>query len=250
MEKGLVLKLQGEIISRPYIALTIKMLQDFGIDVNWNDHHISIAPQAFTISDYCVESDWSAASYWYEIVALSGKESKVELLGLYRDSFQGDAKVAGLFGNLGIRTKYTDKGVELYHDQQPVSFFEYDFVNEPDLAQTFVVTCCLKKIPFRFTGLQTLRIKETDRIHALQVEMRKLGFVVSDSQDSMMEWNGETCIAEELPSIDTYEDHRMAMAFAPASLTQGKICINEPQVVSKSYPGYWKDLEQAGFSVG
>ena len=125
----------------------------------------------------------------------------------------------------------------------------HNFVNEPDLAQTFVVTCCLKNIPFLFTGLQTLKIKETDRIEALKAEMKKLGYLLTDSKDSILEWNGERCDAESDPVIATYEDHRMAMAFAPAAIKLTHLKINEPQVVSKSYPNYWNDLNKVGFDI-
>jgi 3-phosphoshikimate 1-carboxyvinyltransferase len=126
--------------------------------------------------------------------------------------------------------------------------FVYDFTNEPDLAQTLAVTCCLLEIPFHFTGLQSLRIKETDRILALQTELRKLGYVIKTGESSI-EWMGEHCESEPDPVIATYDDHRMAMAFAPVCLKTGKIRINNPEVVSKSYPGFWKDLEKAGFEI-
>lgn len=125
----------------------------------------------------------------------------------------------------------------------------YNFVNQPDLAQTFVVTCCMMGIPFLFTGLQTLKIKETDRIEALKVEMKKLGYIITDSKDSILEWNGETTTPEVSPVIATYEDHRMAMAFAPAAIKLNNLRIGEPNVVSKSYPRFWEDLEKAGFKV-
>ena len=128
-------------------------------------------------------------------------------------------------------------------------FIELDLINQPNLAQKLVVTCCLKNIHFRFTGLQSLRIKETDRIAALENELKKLGYVVTDENDSVMMWNGEMTEPEKSPVIDTYEDHRMAMAFAPAALVFKNIIINEPHVVSKSYPRYWDDLKKAGFNI-
>lgn len=126
---------------------------------------------------------------------------------------------------------------------------EEDFVDIPDLAQTFVVTCALLNIPFRFTGLQSLKIKETDRIAALRTELKKLGYIIEEENDSILMWNGERCEPEEIPVIDTYEDHRMAMAFAPAVIRHPNLLIADPQVVTKSYPGYWEDLKQAGFQV-
>jgi 3-phosphoshikimate 1-carboxyvinyltransferase len=125
----------------------------------------------------------------------------------------------------------------------------YNFINEPDLAQTLVVSCCLLNIPFRFTGLQSLRIKETDRLRALQTELRKLGYVIREEAGSILEWKGERCTPEPRPVIATYEDHRMAMAFAPICLRTGEIRIADPGVVSKSYPRYWDDLMAAGFRI-
>ena len=126
---------------------------------------------------------------------------------------------------------------------------EYDFVNQPDLAQTFVVTCAVMGIPFLFSGLQSLKIKETDRIAALIAEMKKLGYLITESEGSVLSWNGERCTPDTSPCIDTYEDHRMAMAFAPACIRLGDIYINHPQVVTKSYPHYWENLIHAGFNI-
>ena len=126
---------------------------------------------------------------------------------------------------------------------------EYDFVDQPDLAQTLVVTCCALGVKFHFTGLASLKIKETDRIEALKKELRKVGFVIYDRNDAELIWDGERCEPEATPVIDTYEDHRMAMAFAPLAITLGEIRINNPQVVSKSYPKFWNELEEAGFGI-
>jgi 3-phosphoshikimate 1-carboxyvinyltransferase len=142
-----------------------------------------------------------------------------------------------------------ESGALLSRHMRSLPRIDYDFVNQPDLAQTLVVTCCALGIKFHFTGLASLKIKETDRITALKTELKKLGYVIKDINDSELEWDGERCEAEELPAIDTYEDHRMAMAFAPLAIKLGEIRINNPQVVSKSYPHYWEDLKKAGFGV-
>lgn len=248
MEKGLIIHLEGDIISIPYIKLTLKMMSEFGVKADWTDNIIKIYPNEYKPVKYIVESDWSAASYWYEIASLSDN-SNIELKGLFKDSGQGDSKVADLFIDLGVNTEYTEDGVILTKTDRIAKKMFHNFVNEPDLAQTFVVTCCLKNIPFLFTGLQTLKIKETDRIEALKVEMRKLGYIITDSKDSILEWNGERCEPDANPIIATYEDHRMAMAFAPASIKLDHLNIEEPQVVSKSYPSYWNDLRMVGFEV-
>lgn len=248
-EKGLTLRLEGEVISKPYIHLTLQLMQQFGVRSIWSGSTIRVAPQEYSPVRFTVESDWSAASYWYEILALA-PAGEIELLGLFKDSLQGDAAGAKLFARLGVGTTFTSRGVVLKKNGNRCEKLVYNFVNEPDLAQTFVVTCVLLNIPFRFTGLQSLKIKETDRIEALKTELRKLGYVLTDRFDSLLEWNGERCEPEAHPEIATYEDHRMALAFAPAALVCPEgIEIAAPEVVSKSYPQYWEDLRQAGFGL-
>ena len=249
LTNGLTIRLTGDIISRPYINLTLQLMNDFGVRAEWtDDHRLKVEPQAYHSTPFYVESDWSAESYWYQIVALS-KEAEVTLPGLFKDSYQGDSQVAGIFRSLGVETIYKDKAVILKKNGKSVERLDYDFINQPDLAQTFVVTCALLNIPFRFSGLQSLKIKETDRMAALITEMRKLGYILHETDGSVLSWEGERCTTEEHPAIDTYEDHRMAMAFAPTCLALPEILINNPQVVSKSYPRYWEDLRQAGFII-
>ena len=256
LKNGLRLNLTGEIISRPYINLTLQLMKEFGADAAWSsESSITVRPGQYKDIPFTVESDWSGASYWYQMVALSqdSKEepakTEVELLGLFPRSYQGDSRGTEIFAKLGVRTTYTDRGVVLTKTGTPVARLKEDLVDIPDLAQTFVVTCCLMNIPFRFSGLQSLKIKETDRIQALITELHKLGYVVKSEQDSILIWNGERGEPEASPVIATYEDHRMAMAFAPAALLVPSVQIAEPQVVSKSYPGYWEDLKQAGFGI-
>lgn len=248
MQNGLKIILEGNVISVPYIEMTMRMMTEFGAIVEFKDNTISIEPQTYNPIQYKVESDWSAASYWYEILSLVGS-GEVFLRGLNKNSFQGDSKVAELFEQLGVKTEYKPEGVLLTPTGKAVSRFEYDFVNQPDLAQTFAVTCCLKGIPFNFRGLQTLKIKETDRIAALINELDKLGFILTEPAEGQLAWDGEkssTNLFEEkatIPSISTYEDHRMAMAFAPAAIVT-PVIIEEPQVVTKSYPNFWNDIEK------
>lgn len=256
LKDGLTLSLEGEIVSRPYIDLTLQIMRDFGAEAAWcGEHQIVVQPVPYRPVPYKVENDWSAASYWYQMMALSDDpEAEVLLPGLYSCSYQGDSEVQRMFRILGVSTEFiTDDGggecVRLRKIPVTTNFAEIDFVNQPDLAQTFVVTCAMLNIPFRFTGLQSLKIKETDRMVALQRELRKLGYVIESEQDSILYWNGERCQPEEHPCIDTYEDHRMAMAFAPCCQRLTSIVINHPEVVSKSYPRYWLDLQTAGFNL-
>ena len=242
MQNGLKIKLEGKVISVPYIRMTMSMMKEYGVIVTFENNEIDIKPQLYKPIQYKVESDWSAASYWYEILSIAGK-GQIFLSGLNANSSQGDSKVAELFEQLGVITDYQTEGVLLTSNENFSTKFEYDFVNQPDLAQTFAVTCCLKNIPFHFKGVQSLKIKETNRIAALINELAKLGYVLFEPFEGELAWAGELCNAAEEISIATYEDHRMAMAFAPAAL-KIPIVIEEPEVVSKSYPNFWKDFEK------
>lgn len=257
LENGLQLRLTGDIISRPYIDLTLWMMNEFGAKAEWTDiDTINVEPKPYVERNYTIENDWSAASYWYEMMALSqNTNDQIVLEGLMDGSKQGDSSVRYIFSLLGIKTVFESRTegvptkVTLKRSPMCVPRLEYDFVSSPDLAQTFVVCCAMMGVKFRFTGLQTLKIKETDRIEALKKEMRKLGYVIRDVEGKELIWDGERC--EPLPDsgIDTYDDHRMALAFAPVAFRQMEIKINNPQVVSKSYPHYWKDLEKIGYDI-
>ena len=256
MEKGLRLHLTNDIISRPYIDLTLWMMGEYGAEAQWvSADTIVVEPKPYKSRNYFIENDWSAASYWYEMVALSDDpEATVRLTGLTDCSKQGDSVTRYIFSLLGVKTVLETKKqgvpqtVTLKRNGRCVPKLEYDFVNSPDLAQTFVVTCLAKEIPFHFTGLATLKIKETDRIEALKREARKLGYVVESRNDCELLWDGERCEPSD-EGIDTYEDHRMALAFAPFALKRPGLGINNPQVVSKSYPKFWEDLKAAGFEI-
>ncbi len=248
MKSGLKLTLTGEIISRPYILLTLKMMETFGVKSHWKGNTIVVPEGAYQPTDFSVEADWSAASYWFQVAALC-KGCQLNLQGLKKYSEQGDAQVAELFKKLGVNAKFSQKGLILTNTEGKVKKFSYNFIEQPDLAQTFAVTCCCLGIPFKFTGLQTLKIKETDRISALIVELKKMGFVLTSNQVDDLIWDGTTCKKDKTPNIATYKDHRMAMAFAPAALVIGTMQINDPSVVSKSYPKYWEHLKEFGFGV-
>ena len=249
---GLTIQLTGEIISRPYIQLTLQLMKDFGADARWTkENELRVEPQLYKSIPYYIESDWSAASYWYLITALS-KDAEITLPGLFKRSYQGDSKVADFFPLLGAHTGYKENNVILSKpnliDISQATHINCDFTNQPDLAQTLVVACALQNTTFHFSGLQSLKIKETDRIAALIKEMRKLGYVLYEKDGSILYWTGERCERSH-EAIDTYDDHRMAMAFAPACLVMDDICINHPEVVSKSYPHYWEDLKASGFII-
>ena len=257
LKDGLTLRLKGDIISRPYIDLTLWTMREFGADAEWSDFEtITVTPQPYRECVYLIENDWSAASYWYEMLALSmNPDDEVRLDGLMDGSKQGDSSVRYIFSLLGVKTEFETVAegvptmVTLRHSGRCVPRLEYDFVNSPDLAQTFVVCCALKGVHFHFCGLSTLKIKETDRIEALKREMRKLGYVIHDINGSELYWDGEQCEPNVESGIDTYEDHRMALAFAPAALHTGSLLINNPEVVTKSYPHFWDDLRSSHFLI-
>lgn len=249
LTNGLTLTLTDEIISRPYIDLTLKLMSDFGAKVRWiNDHQLKVEPHPYCPTAYTIENDWSAASYWYEICALSD-DAIIQLPGLFPNSPQGDSIVAELFSVLGVESRIEKQVLTLHKTAKKANQLEYNFINQPDLAQTFVVTCALLNIPFHFNGLQSLKIKETDRITALIKEMKKLGYVLTETNGCSLSWNGERCTPDANPCITTYEDHRMAMAFAPACFIHKNLQVNDPDVVNKSYPQYWQHLINAGFHI-
>ena len=256
MKKGLKLELLGEIISLPYINMTISMMKQFGAKVSWiSENAIRVEPKAYN-KDLCytIESDWSAASYWYEIVALSpDKDAQISLPWLNQESLQGDSAIQTYFEPLGVTTTFDAENscaIIQKNSKRRINknkVYEINLVNQPDLAQTLVVTCAALQQPFRFTGLRSLRIKETDRMAALQNELAKFGIAlgiegdeclfITQYPDKGIHYNGTP--------IATYHDHRMAMAFAPMALVcDNKLEIDNPEVVSKSYPNYWKDIEQ------
>lgn len=267
LEEGLTLHLSGQLTSRPYIEMTRQMMREFGATTEWIDEQtLSIAHQTYTAKAYEVESDWSAASYWYEILTLGNgfaQSPRYLLKGLKKNSLQGDSRVKDFFAELGIRTVFTKDGAQIWHLKEDSSFYAenndqeweepekltWDLSDQPDLAQTLITTCCQMGYPFDITGLHTLRIKETDRIAALQTELAKFGYMVEVEGDDRMTYDGKDKSANFVGAIvDTYHDHRMAMAFAPLGICQ-QTYIDNPEVVSKSYPTYWEDLRSAGFTV-
>ena len=242
MQNGLKILLEGNVISVPYIRMTMSMMKEYGVNVTFENNIIDIQPQQYNPIEYTVESDWSAASYWYEVLSLVGN-GQIFLKGLYKNSTQGDSKVAELFTQLGVETEYQSNGVLLSATGNYCTEFQYDFIDQPDLAQTFAVTCCMLHIPFHFKGVQSLKIKETNRVAALIAELAKLGYTLFETAEGELAWKNESCEAANDIRIKTYEDHRMAMAFAPAALKTA-LTIEEAQVVSKSYPAFWDDFEK------
>lgn len=252
LQNGLVIKFKGEITSRPYIDMTMKMMQEFRVYGQWQDGIISVSQQNYykkSEEDYVykVEADWSSASYWYAIAALS-KECDLIINGLKRPSLQGDGMVADIFTMLGIKSEYLEDGIQLTKNNLKEEHFGFDFSDCPDLVQTIAVVVSALKISAFFNGLHTLKIKETDRISALKNELTRLGIGVEIENDNAMKLT-PPAVLHQPDLIYTYDDHRMAMAFAPLAMVLDSITIEQPDTVKKSYRNFWNDLKNLGFVV-
>ncbi|MCB0630784.1 MAG: 3-phosphoshikimate 1-carboxyvinyltransferase [Saprospiraceae bacterium] len=252
---GLELTLEGNIVSRSYIEMTLGLMRYFGVSAEWEGNTVKVAPQKYQARDFTVEADWSAASYHYAMAAFS-TELDLQLDGLFADSTQGDAALVPIMEQFGIQSTFNETGVRLTRSDKPLPpVFEWDFILCPDIAQTLAVVCAGLGVQGFFTGLETLSIKETDRITALKQELAKVHAYFSKlparfsaaSQKQFYHVDGKADVSE-LPTFATYEDHRMAMAFAPLAMF-GTIRIDEPMVVEKSYPHFYEDLEHLGFEV-
>ena len=247
---GITLTIEGEIMSRPYIDMTLALMARYGVKAEWRENVIHVPAGEYTALDFTVEADWSAASYWWAMQAIV-PQSRISLKGLEPQSLQGDSRIAELMSQMGVTGNWCGSYLDLRSNGGVgccCSTFA-DLSGTPDIAQTLVVMLCLMGRPFRITGLRTLRIKETDRLEALRTELRKLGYVVKVEGDDAISWHFETTAAEASPHICTYHDHRMAMAFAPAAIRFPGLIIDDAQVVSKSYPLFWEHLRQAGFKI-
>lgn len=255
-KNGLVINFKQTLTSRPYINMTLKMMEEFDVYGVWNGNSIIVSKQRYKTKDpnyiYHVEGDWSAASYWYAFAALAD-EVDFKIKGLKEDSLQGDAMVAKLFNFFNVHTNYSKNTIHLTKTKTKVEIqqFGFDFSDCPDLAQTVAVVVGLLKMPAFFTGLHTLRIKETDRVLALKNELEKIGVNIEILNDESVEITPSPIpvIPSSTCYIKTYEDHRMAMAFSALAIKLKSISIEEPNVVKKSYPYFWNDLEKVGFKI-
>ena len=247
LPQGLKLHLTGKIMSRPYIEMTLSLMARYGIEYEWLGNTIQISPQMYKPTAYTIESDWSGASYWFSMVALA-EQAEIKLLNLKEESLQGDRRVVEIMDQLGVHAHFEKDGVVLSKKDHR-KMVNIDFSDCPDLGQTVAVTCAAKQIGCTMTGLESLRIKETDRIAALQNELAKFGAKFTEVRDG--QWQvvpAPAGLKIDNLTIATYEDHRMAMAFAPLA-TLGNITIEDPDVVRKSYPGFWDHMVMAGFGV-
>lgn len=243
---GLHLQLEGEMVSRPYIEMTLKTMARFEVQHTWKGNTISVPEQAYKAQSFIVEADWSAASYYYALAAFS-ESTDLYLNGLQAESWQADADIVNIMTQFGVQTTYTKTGIHLQKTAISTDSFQYDFLNCPDIAQTLAVVCAGTNCSGKFEGLQTLKIKETDRVQALINELAKIGVKVEEVPGNAMQIHASTSTNSNTPTFATYHDHRMAMALATLALVKGEVQIEDPLVVGKSYPTFWEDLKKLGF---
>lgn len=256
LPNGLELIPEGNLVSRPYLEMTLQLMRHFGAQVDWQGESIVVAPGAYTPKKFVVEADWSAASYWYAMAALA-QSPDIRLNGLFADSWQGDAVLSQMMQSFGIQTVFEEKGIHLQASGiAPRPVFEWDFLECPDIAQTLAVVCAGLGIQGIFSGLETLSIKETDRIAAIRNELAKVGASFSKLPPHFSKKNPDRKFYlvdgkahwKETPQFATYGDHRMAMAFAPLALL-APVAIEDPEVVRKSYGSFWEHLREVGFET-
>ena len=247
LEKGIEINIEEPFYSRPYVNMTLNLMNSFGIKSEVKGNKISIKNQEFSSGSYIVESDWSAASYWYSILSISDNINNLTLQGLKKKSNQGDSVISELMKSFGVNTQYKEDGIVLTKIKLDTEEIELDFRDCPDLAQTILVVAAYHKIKLKVSGVESLKIKETDRLLAMKNELKKIGCDFYEEGNYWILEKRRREIDDEL-SIDTYKDHRMAMAFAPLA-SKKSIIINDPDVVVKSYPTYWEDLKKVGFII-
>ena len=250
LKGGLEIILEGETLSYSYIELTLSLMQEAGARVEKKNNIIRVKESPYVEKTITAEADWSSASYWFMIAGMH-PDAEIMLKGLQKKSYQGDSHITAMFDNLGVRSGFSEEGLKLTGSEVSLKEFRYDFRNNPDMVQSFIPYCIAKSIPFYFSGCRSLRIKETDRVKALYNELLKFGVEISFSNDGdLLWWDGKTKPDwNRKVRIETYKDHRMALGMAPLSIKTNQLIIEDPEVVSKSYPGFWNDIEKAGFVI-
>ncbi len=247
LENGLEITLEGEITSIPYIKMTLALLNDIGVETSFENNRISVKSKLSIVNhQLSIESDWSSASYYYSIVALSPIGTEIKLSRYKQNSLQGDAVLAQIYKNFGVETTFDESGIIIKRIKHAAKSVQFNLASSPDIAQTIVVTCFGLGVGCYLSGLDTLKIKETDRIEALRLELTKIGALVVTTNSTLK--LGSSTKIKSNKKIETYQDHRMAMAFAPLALKTSMI-IEDAEVVSKSYPTFWDDLKSIGFTI-
>jgi 3-phosphoshikimate 1-carboxyvinyltransferase len=255
LKGGLELILRKPVSSLPYIMMTLKMMDLFGVKTIFKGDRIVVPGQPYKYTKISIEPDWSSAAFWYELAAFS-VDAGILLQGLKKNSLQGDAILHEIYNSFGVKTQFTESGAYLTKHNKRVSCFNFDFSNHPDLALPVIITCIGLNIPFNICGLENLRIKESDRLHALRIELGKIGIETFLSGEFHLHYETSGNIeytlqkvANKAIQVSTWNDHRIAMAFAPLSMIFGTIGIENPAVVSKSYPDFWNELTKTGFNL-
>ena len=247
LKNGLIIKIISPFYSKPYVMMTLNLMKKFGINYEISKDSISIKNQKYKEASYKVESDWSAASYWYSFLSINKMFKEIRLIGLRKDSFQGDQIINKIMSLFNVETHYNEDGVILRKKDLSFDYLELDFKDCPDLAQTILVIAAFHKTKLKLYGVESLKIKETDRLLAMKIELNKIGVNFFDDNGIWTLERRNKPFPNKV-SIDTYEDHRMAMAFAPLA-TELDLTINNPGVVNKSYPSYWDDMKKAGYKI-
>jgi 3-phosphoshikimate 1-carboxyvinyltransferase len=245
LKNGIKIKIVEPFYSKPYVEMTLSLMKNFGIKYKWNKNKIKITNQKYLSGSYKIESDWSAASYWYSIVSINDHIRSLKLIGLRKNSFQGDKIIADIMKNIGVYTRFERDGISLIKNSNLESTKEINFKNCPDLAQTILVIAAVKKIKLKLKGLESLKIKETDRLIAMKKELKKIGCNFYEANDEWILEKRNNKLPKKL-IINTYKDHRVAMSFASLS-SKLELVIRDPEVVNKSYPNFWNDLESIGY---
>ena len=245
LKNGIKIKIIEPLYSKPYVEMTLSLMKNFGIKYKWNKNEIKITNQKYLSGSYKIESDWSAASYWYSIISINDHIRSLKLIGLRKNSFQGDKIIADIMKNIGVYTRFERDGISLIKNSNLESTKEINFKNCPDLAQTILVIAAVKKIKLKLKGLESLKIKETDRLIAMKKELKKIGCNFYEANDEWILERRNNKLPKKL-IINTYKDHRVAMSFAALS-SKLELVIRDPEVVNKSYPNFWNDLESIGY---
>jgi len=247
LENGLGINIINPFYSKSYVKMTLSLMEVFGIKYLFSENQIIIKSQDYKGGSYTVESDWSAASYWYSILSINKDIDKINLIGLRNKSLQGDQIIAKIMSLMGIVTNFNDSGIEIRKNNSVCDYLELDFKDCPDLAQTVLIVAAYHKIKLKIYGVESLKIKETDRLTAMKNELHKIGVSFYKKENFWILDRREKDFPNSV-SIDTYKDHRMAMAFAPLA-SEIDITINNPEVVKKSYPMFWDDMKKVGYSI-
>jgi len=247
LKDGIQINIIKPFYSKPYVKMTLRLMEFFGVIYKFDNNQIKIKSQDYVGGTYSVESDWSAASYWYSILSINKNIEKINLLGLRKNSLQGDQIISKIMSLIGINTTYNKNGIEIIKKNSICDYIELDFKDCPDLAQTVLVVAAFHKIKLKIYGVESLKIKETNRLNAMRNQLNKIGVIFYEKGDFWILERRDKKFPISV-SIDTYKDHRMAMAFAPLSVLTN-IIIKDPDVVSKSYPNFWNDLTKLGITI-